>query len=192
MKKYSLYSIFPVLVLVSILFVQPGTASSTSHPCAPGETPDVANNYCDDSLYNPPPECEIGENPTDDQCVCRADDSLCLGNGGGGGNTGPGDGANTGPGDGGTTSVKLKLENPIGSDNIKEFIIKIIDVLLIFAVPIIILFIMYAGFLFTTARGDTTKITEARTALLWAVVGGVIILGAKLIIEVIEGTITAF
>ena len=51
---------------------------------------------------------------------------------------------------------------------------------------------MYAGFLFVTARGDAAQISTARKALLWAVVGGVIALGAKLIIEVIQGTVDAF
>ncbi|MCR4285582.1 MAG: hypothetical protein NUW00_01675, partial [Candidatus Kaiserbacteria bacterium] len=41
-----------------------------------------------------------------------------------------------------------RLKNPLGIDSIEEFIIKIIDVLLVFALPIIILYIMYAGFLF--------------------------------------------
>lgn len=84
------------------------------------------------------------------------------------------------------------LENPLKSDSILEFIEKIIDVLLIFAVPIIVLFIMYAGFLFVTARGSEDQIKKAKHALLWAVVGGVIVLGAKLIISVIKGTITQF
>jgi hypothetical protein len=85
-----------------------------------------------------------------------------------------------------------KLSNPIGSDSIEEFILKIIDVLLVFAIPIIMLYIMYAGYLFVTAQGDSGQITTARSALLWAVVGGVIVLGAKVIVEVIQGTIEAF
>jgi len=96
-------------------------------------------------------------------------------------------GNSTGPGSG-----VVKLENPLQSQSIEEFLLKIIDVLLVFAIPIIILFIMYAGFLFVTARGNPGQIETARNALLWSVVGGVIILGAKLIIELIRGTISAF
>jgi len=97
--------------------------------------------------------------------------------------------SNPGPGSG-----VVKLENPLGSENdtIAKFLLKIIDVLLVFAIPIIILFIMYAGFLFVTARGNPSQIETARNALLWSVVGGVIILAAKLIIELIQGTISAF
>ena len=85
-----------------------------------------------------------------------------------------------------------QIVNPLKSETILEFILKVIDVLLIFAVPIIILFIMYAGFLFVTARGNEEQIKKARRALLWAVVGGVIALGARLIIGVLENTIAAF
>lgn len=82
--------------------------------------------------------------------------------------------------------------NPLKAQSISQFLIDLIDVLLVFALPLIVLFIMYAGFLYVTAQGNPGKITTAHTALLWAVVGGVIVLGAKLIVTVIEGTINAF
>jgi hypothetical protein len=82
--------------------------------------------------------------------------------------------------------------NPLQSTSIEEFILKIIDVLLVFALPIIVLYIMYAGFLFVTANGNESQLTQAKNALLWSVVGGVIALGAKLILEVIQGTVAVF
>lgn len=83
------------------------------------------------------------------------------------------------------------LGNPLASNTIEGFLLQIIDILLIFALPIIVFFIMYAGFLYVTARGDVEQIKKARTALTWSVVGGVIVLGAKVLIEVIKGTINA-
>ena len=79
--------------------------------------------------------------------------------------------------------------NPLQSTTILEFLENIIEVLLIFALPVIVFFIIFAGFKFVTAHGNESEITVAKTALTWAVVGGVIILGARLIIEVIQGTI---
>jgi len=87
---------------------------------------------------------------------------------------------------------KRLLANPLKSRSIEEFILKIIDVLLVFALPIIVLYIMYAGYLFVTAQGDSGQISTARSALLWAVVGGVIVLGARVIVAVIQGTIQGF
>ena len=91
--------------------------------------------------------------------------------------------------DGNSTELFNPLKN---TTTIPEFLLKVIDVLLVFALPLIILYIMYAGYLFVTAQGTPAKVSEARSALLWAVVGGVIVLGAKIIVEVIQGTITAF
>lgn len=98
----------------------------------------------------------------------------------------PGQVQNPGPQTSGT------LTNPLKSASIQEFLLKIIDVLLVFALPIIILYIMYSGYLFVTAAGNSEKIAGAKNALLWSVIGGVIILGARLIISVIQGTVTAF
>jgi hypothetical protein len=106
----------------------------------------------------------------------------------GGGNTNSG-GGNVNPGTGAGT---ISLTNPLNSTTIVEFLTKIIEVLLIFALPIIVFFIIFAGFKFVTAQGNESKVTEAKNALTWAIIGGVIILGAKLIITVIEGTIRAF
>ena len=56
--------------------------------------------------------------------------------------------------------------------------------------PQVVLYIMYAGFLFVTSRGNSEQVIKARTALLWAIVGGVIVVGAKIIIEIIQTTVT--
>lgn len=83
-----------------------------------------------------------------------------------------------------------KLCNPLkGVNSIEGFLGEVIKVILVFAVPVIVLFIMYAGFLFVTANGDEGKVKDAKHALLWAVVGGVIVLGANLIYGVILGTV---
>lgn len=103
-----------------------------------------------------------------------------------------GGGVLSGDGGGVINEGSRSIINPIKSESIDEFLLKIIDVILIFALPIIILFIMYAGFLFVTARGEEQQISTARKALLWAIIGGVVVLGARLIISVIDGTIRAF
>ncbi len=97
-------------------------------------------------------------------------------------------GGNTNPVSGGNINT-MKLENPLESDSILEFLGAIFDIIITFAIPIIVLYIMYAGFMLVTARGDTTKIATGKTALTWALVGGVLILGADLLITVIESTV---
>lgn len=110
--------------------------------------------------------------------------------GGGGGNNTPtsvgGGGRNTPPSDG------LSLQNPLESDNLMELLQEILDVIMIFAVPLIVFMIIYAGFLYVTARGNESQVSNASRALLYAVIGGVIILGANIILAVISGTVDAF
>lgn len=84
-----------------------------------------------------------------------------------------------------------RLCNPLQASTIQEFLLQIIEILIIFATPVIIAFIMYAGFLFVTARGNESQISDAKHALTWAVVGGVVLLAAQMIITVIQNTVTA-
>jgi hypothetical protein len=107
-------------------------------------------------------------------------------NNSGSGNTNTG-GGNINPGTGGGSS----LENPLKAQDIIQFLVQIIDILLTFALPIIVLFIMYGGFILVTAKGNPGDLEKGRNAILWSVIGGVIVLAAKLIINVIQGTVTA-
>ena len=109
----------------------------------------------------------------------------------GGANTGnqsqPG-GANTG----GSGGQNVTLINPLGAgtslptllNDILQFVVQIGSI-------IVILMLVYVGFLFVTARGEPGKITEARRALLWTVVGALILLGAQAIAMGIQATVQA-
>ncbi len=79
--------------------------------------------------------------------------------------------------------------NPLKAKDLMGFLLDILDVLLTFALPIIIFFIMYGGFKLVTARGETEQISQGRAAITWAVIGGVIVLGAEIVIDVIKGTV---
>lgn len=93
---------------------------------------------------------------------------------------------------GGDGNGSATLDNPLQSDSLIGFFQAILDVLLIFAVPIIVFFIIFAGFKYVMARGNPGEIATANKALLYAVIGGVLILGAEVLLAVIEGTIAAF
>ncbi len=89
----------------------------------------------------------------------------------------------------GTLGGGSGFTNPLNSESVIEFLTKIIDILLIFALPIIIFFIIYGGFMLVTAQGESKKLEDGRNAILWAVVGGVIALGANIIVDVIKNTV---
>jgi hypothetical protein len=95
----------------------------------------------------------------------------------------------TGAGGGGVA----RIANPLGENStVTSFFLQIIEILLIFAVPIIVLFIIISGFNMVTAQGDTTKLTQSKRAFLFAIIGGLLILGAFVILEVIQGTVNSF
>lgn len=106
------------------------------------------------------------------------------------------DGAGTIPGDTRSDVVSLqsvKLDNPLGEGTtLVDFLNTILDVVLIFAVPIIVFFIILAGFQYVMARGNPDKISQASKSLLYALIGGVLIIGAKVLLEVISGTVNSF
>lgn len=83
------------------------------------------------------------------------------------------------------------LNNPLDASisTIPAFFQAIIDILLVFAIPFIVFFIIYAGFLYVSARGNAETIKKAHSALLYALIGGLLILGANVLLSVITGTV---
>lgn len=84
----------------------------------------------------------------------------------------------------------LVLENPIRANNIQELLSAIIEIVIYIGMPVIAFFIILAGFRFVTARGDKGKIASARDALLNAIIGSAIVLGAFGIAKGLEQTIS--
>ena len=86
-------------------------------------------------------------------------------------------------------ATAVVLKNPIPKINsFNDFITEIINIIVIVATPVVMLAILYSGFLFVTARGNVDKLDEAKAMFTWSVVGGAIILGAKVIATAISGT----
>jgi hypothetical protein len=93
--------------------------------------------------------------------------------------------------DGGNNVNSAVLENPLDSSisTIPAFFSVLIDILLVFAIPFIVFFIIYAGFLYVTAQGNAEKIKTAHNALLYALIGGMLILGANVLLDIITNTV---
>src|SRR3989344_1514879 len=83
-----------------------------------------------------------------------------------------------------------KLCNPIGGvDSIGGLIKTLLKGVLKIGIPIIALAIIYCGFLFVAARGNSEKITKAKNALLWTLVGAAILLGSWAIAQLLSDTV---
>ena len=88
--------------------------------------------------------------------------------------------------DGGTT----QLQNPTTIGSIQELLTAILSFVVALGAPIVTLAIIYAGFKFVAARGNSTKLEEAKTYLVYVLVGAAIILGAFVLKDVISGTVS--
>lgn len=85
-----------------------------------------------------------------------------------------------------------QIENPLGQDfDIIDFLQKVFANLVKVAIPIIVIFTIYTGFLFVEARGNKEKLKTARENFLYLVVGALIILGSWTIAEALKGTVDA-
>ncbi len=86
----------------------------------------------------------------------------------------------------------VTLVNPLrGGGDLMTFLQNILDFVIEIGTVVVVLMLVYVGYLFVAAQGNETKITEARNALLWTVVGALILLGSKAIAIGIEATAQA-
>lgn len=81
------------------------------------------------------------------------------------------------------------LMNPLGGvSTISAFLNLILDIVVKIGTPIAVLFIIYSGFLFVTARGDSGQITKAKETFMWTIIGTLILFGARLLGTILENT----
>lgn len=85
-----------------------------------------------------------------------------------------------------------RIPNPLISDatSITDFLkIVLQNVVIPLGVVVIVLLVMYSGYLFVTAQGNDKKIGDAKKTLLYVLIGAAILLGATVIAEVIQATL---
>lgn len=90
-------------------------------------------------------------------------------------------------------TVDAEIKNPLGDkgpQNLQDFIKKVIEIVLYIGVPILVLAIIYAGFLYVKAQGNPGELEVAHRTLLYTVIGGALLLGAFVIANAIQSTVT--
>ncbi len=82
------------------------------------------------------------------------------------------------------------IKNPLGTTStIPAFILLILDTAFPIVTLLAIFFMIYAGFRMVIFASNEEKLSEAKRAFLWTVIGVAILLGAKVLSAVICGTI---
>lgn len=96
-------------------------------------------------------------------------------------------------GGGPNSSVTVTIENPLSDKTANSIpaVLKIVfnDLVLPIGAMVAVIYIMYAGFMMVTARGNTKQIEEAKNAFFNAAIGTAILLGAWAISQAIATTI---
>lgn len=82
-----------------------------------------------------------------------------------------------------------KIENPLKIDRVEDLLAAILSAIVQIAIPFLVLAVMWVGFLFVAARGNPSKLAEAKQALFYTLLGALIVLGAKTLSIILSGTI---
>ena len=190
-------SLSTVLILSLFLFL--GTFAATNAQSCSAQVPCPTGKEC---------EFTIGASATDSgTCVPSSGGGGAqipasgLGNGspptGGLGNGSPPSGGlgNGSPPDGGLGNGNPPqsgtLVNPLKVNDLQGLLGLVVQAAVSIGTIILVLALVWTGFLFVAARGNEEKIRTARAALFWTVIGGLILLGATGLSQVIQSTATS-
>jgi len=84
-----------------------------------------------------------------------------------------------------------KIQNPISAETLNGLIKTVLEGVIKIGIPIIALALVYCGFLFVAARGNSEKISKAKDALLYTLIGAALLLGSWAIAMLISNTVLA-
>ena len=85
-----------------------------------------------------------------------------------------------------------KISNPIkGVDSLDGLLKILLEGLIKIGIPIVALAVIYSGFLFVSAQGNSEKLKSAKRALSYSLIGAAILLGSWAIAQLISSTVTA-
>jgi hypothetical protein len=82
--------------------------------------------------------------------------------------------------------------NILAFPSVEALLVAILNVAIIISTPIVVLYIIYAGFMYVTARGDAEQVKQASRALTYGVIGGVIIVGGVAIVQIMSSVVEGF
>jgi hypothetical protein len=81
------------------------------------------------------------------------------------------------------------LTNPIKVNNVQSAIYLFVDLAIFVGSILAVLAFIVVGFKFVMAQGNDSKLSEAKQWFLYAVIGTAILIGSKVIVEVIKSTL---
>lgn len=84
---------------------------------------------------------------------------------------------------------KLEIYNPLGDiDSFSGLAEAIFRWIVIIAIPLTVIFLIWAGLLFVTSRGDEQQLAKAKKVFFWAVIGAMVIVASWVIAVAIHNS----
>ncbi len=191
--------------------VQPGGSCTTDTNCAdingityscqpegngnctydPSATPNVVQCALDNTIADqcsdcPSHECSNQSNLTCTNGTVAPPNQACVSCPSGGTSDSLADCSSSGGA--GTSNANTTLQNPLNATSIVQLLQEVLSYVTYIGSIFLVLVLVYVGFQFVMARGNPEAVQKARTALLWTVIGGLILLGANAISIVIVST----
>ncbi len=89
---------------------------------------------------------------------------------------------------------RIQINNPLGGGNnnstLDGFVTRILnEVVVPVGAIILVIAIIYTGFLFVTAQGNPEDLKKAKNAFFYTLIGGAVLLGASVLAQLISNTI---
>ncbi len=83
-----------------------------------------------------------------------------------------------------------RLLNPLGEGTtISVLLQRILELAIQIGTPVLVVYLVYIGFQFVQAEGNPEKLSKVRSSFFWALIGGVILLGAQALATAIQLTV---
>ncbi len=83
--------------------------------------------------------------------------------------------------------AQIAIVNPlVDIDNFQDLVNRLIDWIIMMALVIVPLCIVWGGFTFATAGGDTNKVERAKSILTWSIAGLIVVLLARSLGEALQ------
>ncbi len=88
-----------------------------------------------------------------------------------------------------TGQTSYVIKNPLKSETLAALTADLLTLVYQVGLPIVVVMIVYSGFLYVKARGNPSEINAAHNAIKYTLIGTAIVLGASVISIIIKGTI---
>lgn len=90
-----------------------------------------------------------------------------------------------------SAQIKFDIQPLIKFNTLEGLLLGLLGIFITVATPIIVIYIVYSGYLYVTARGNAQQVEQATRSLTYAIIGGVLIIGAVAITTIVGNTVGA-